>query len=174
MMISSCIQWRALKCLGTLQDRRLLPNISPPCSHAAIYMICGSRPSAAHKHMPNHKLRSISPVKTSTHGRGWLQATSSAPVDADIGQQLVLGELALNVAVAVAPGVELLHYPGSQACTVSQTENVVLSCCCSTAWGMGCSCRGLSFEGSKQPTGVSCIWAWLIGSTHATWEPILI
>ena len=36
------------------------------------------------------------------------------PVEHDVGQQLVLGEAALDVAVAVAPGAELLDDPGGQ------------------------------------------------------------
>ena len=37
------------------------------------------------------------------------------PVDADIGQQFIFGEARFNVAMAIAPGLELLHNPSCQA-----------------------------------------------------------
>ena len=37
------------------------------------------------------------------------------PVERDVGQQVVLGEAPLDVAVAVAPGPELLDDPGREA-----------------------------------------------------------
>ncbi len=40
----------------------------------------------------------------------------NAPVDADIGEELVLGEASLNLASTVTPCFELLHYPGCQTC----------------------------------------------------------
>ena len=45
-----------------------------------------------------------------------LTSELSEPVEGDVGEQEVLADAVLNVAVAIGPGVELLCDPGCQAC----------------------------------------------------------